>query len=130
MRWSLGRDNPELAQMPAQCIDDLDSLAHQKITRSKHHRTRLGFLTLDGNKPHGGSLYRFADRFGISGIILLALYKGLHIGWRYQADIVAELADLSSPVMSAAARLQSNQAGWKCCEKLENLCCDEAASEK
>jgi len=42
---------------------------------AEHDRRGLPFLALDRDEPHGRSLCRLADRFGIRRIILLPLHE-------------------------------------------------------
>ena len=60
-------------------------------------------------------------RFGVNRIGLAPLYIGLHVCRRHQADIVAELAKLTAPVMSGPARLHANQTTRQSLEELQQL---------
>jgi hypothetical protein len=64
----------------------------------------LLFLTLYRNEAHRRTLCRFADSFRVCSIILLPFDKGLHVLWRNQADFVAQVADLTRPIMRTATR--------------------------
>lgn len=45
-------------------------------------------------------------------MVLLLLHDGLHAGWRDQSDVLAEIADHPTPVVSACAGLHRQDAGW------------------
>lgn len=64
---SLSRDNAELSHMATYGIDQLDPLSNQCLAHAMKNQLALLFLTLDRHEPHGRSLDRFANRFGISG---------------------------------------------------------------
>jgi hypothetical protein len=87
--------------MPAQGVDQLGSLANQKIPRTKDDCRRLRFGALALHKPHRGSLRRFADRLCISHVVLLPLDERLHVSRRDKARVVPKLSNLASPVMGA-----------------------------
>ena len=88
----------------------LCALPHQQIAGPKYDRARLLFLALHGDKAHRRPLSGLADRFGVGGIVLRRFT--FDIGWRYQANRVAELADLTRPIMrTAQAPMATRQAG-------------------
>ena len=66
---------------------------------------------LDGHKAHGRAPDGFADRFGIVGVVLLALDVGFDELRRDQLDRVPQLAQFARPVMRAGARFHADQAG-------------------
>jgi hypothetical protein len=68
------------------------------------------FLAFHRHETHRGPLCCFANGFGICFIILLPLYERLYILGRIQANGVTKLADLTSPVMRAAARFHRDNA--------------------
>jgi hypothetical protein len=70
---TVGHDDAELSQMPAQGIDDLGSLLHQEITGAEHNRRCLSLVAFGSHETHRRALGRLADRFRIGRIVLLAL---------------------------------------------------------
>jgi hypothetical protein len=69
-------------------------LPHQQIAASEHHRCRLLLLCFYRHEPHARTLSRLADRFGIGGIVLLALHERLDVSRRDQPHLVAKLDQL------------------------------------
>jgi hypothetical protein len=55
-------------------------------------------------------------------VILLALNEGFDVGGRDKPHIMAQLTDLASPEMGAAAGLHRNHAPRQLAEKIQNLC--------
>jgi len=74
--YTLGEDIAILGQMPAQGVDALRALVHQKITCAEHDPVCLLRLALHRHKAHARPLGRFADRLGIRDV-LLPLHDGL-----------------------------------------------------
>src|SRR5262249_39309660 len=60
-------------------------------------------------------------RFGIGGIVLIALDVRLHVLRRHQSHLVAKRAQLPPPVVRRRARLQANQTGRQLTEERQNL---------
>src|SRR5215469_13543513 len=54
---------------------------------------------LTGTKQHRRAPNRLADRFGIGGIVLVALDVRLHVLRRHQSHLVAKRAQLPPPVV-------------------------------
>jgi hypothetical protein len=114
-------DHPELDQVTAERIDGLRALAHQQVPRAEHDGCGLLVRALEGHKAHGRALGGLADRLGISSAVLLSLDKGLDVSGRDEADRVAELGDLATPVVSAATGLQGHGTGRQRCEERQKL---------
>ncbi len=55
-------------------------------------------LAFDRHEAHGRVLHGFANRLGVSSVVLLPLYKRLEIGPRDQPHDMAELAEFATPV--------------------------------
>ncbi len=53
--------------------------------------------------------HRFAGRFGIVGVVVVALYVGLDEVRAHQPHYVPELADLPRPKVRSGASLYSHQ---------------------
>jgi hypothetical protein len=56
-----------------------------------------GFLQLAAKS--GNARARFTNRFCVSGIVLLSLDIGFHVGRRHQAHSVAERLKFARPIM-------------------------------
>ncbi|MFK4492260.1 transposase [Bradyrhizobium sp. USDA 336] len=101
----------EFSKMPTYRIDGLGPLAHHKVTNAKHHGRSLLLFALHGHEPHGRPLGCFADRFGVSGIVLLPLHERLDVTWSNQPDSMSQLRNLPRPVMAAGTCLHGDRAG-------------------
>ena len=66
-------------------------------------------------------LGRCADRLGVRRIVLLALDKRLHIGWRDQTDLMPKPADLTAPIVAARAGFHRDNATLQTGKELQNL---------
>src|SRR5215813_3201169 len=98
---ALRKDVAVFHQVPAQSVDALGALPYQEITGSEHDTVRLLLFALDRNKAHGWPLGRFTDGLCIGGIVLLPLDERLDVGRRDQAHMMAQLTDLTRPVVRA-----------------------------
>src|SRR4030095_4086498 len=76
---------------------------------------------LDRHKAHRRAPNLLANRFGIGGIVLVALDVRLHVLRRHQSHLVAKRAQLPPPVVRRRARLQANQTGRQSTEERQNL---------
>src|SRR5260370_61611 len=84
MRDALGKDVAVFGKVPAQSIDALRALMHQKIPGPEHDAVRLLLLVLDRNEAHARPLSRLTDCLGISRVILLPLHERLDLGpWNH-----------------------------------------------
>src|SRR5689334_5911296 len=97
-------------QVPAKSVDALGALPHQEISGAKHDAVRLLLFALDRNEAHARPLGRFTDRLCIGGIVLLPLDERLDVGWRDQADMMAQLSDFTRPVVRAGAGFHRDDA--------------------
>src|SRR5918994_4926402 len=104
------RDDPELCKMGADRIDHRSLLADQQMARAMEHQAALLLGRLGRHEPHGCPGDRFADRFGISGVVLLSLDVRLHVGRRHQAHRVSERLELARPMMRGGTGLNTNEA--------------------
>ena len=64
---------------------------------------------------------RLADRLGISGIVLMPLHIGLHVGRRHQPHGVAKRLELARPMMRRGAGLDANQARRQLLEERQHV---------
>src|SRR5215471_16840357 len=115
--------------MATQGVDRLRPLPHQKIPSSEYNGIGLGCFALHQHKAHRRSLRRLTDRLGISSIILLSLHKRLHVSRRDQADRMAKLADLTRPVVGAAASFHRHHARRLTGEKRKHLLAPQPLAE-
>jgi hypothetical protein len=69
------------------------------------HQATLLFRRLGLDEPHIGPCDCFADGLRVSGIILLPLDVGLHIGRRHQTHGMAKRLELTRPMMRCGAGL-------------------------
>src|SRR5262249_1129537 len=65
---------------------------------------------LGRDEPHVGSGDRLADRFGVSGIVLLPLDVGLHVSRRHQPHRMPKRLQFARPMMRCRAGLHTNEA--------------------
>lgn len=98
-RNSLRCDDAMLGQMCAKGIDKLRSLTDEEVSRPEKHGAGLLGFRLWNDEPHRRPGRCFNDRFCIGRIILLPFDKGLNVGRRDQANIMAKFADLTRPIM-------------------------------
>lgn len=71
-------------------------------------------------QPSEGSL-NLADRLGIGCVVLLPLHERLDVGRRDEPHLMAQLADLTAPEMSAAAGFHRHNTGLQLAEKRKYL---------
>src|SRR5262249_49502728 len=92
-------DNAELGKMGADRVDHGGLLADEEMAGAVKHQPALLLGLLSRNEPHVCPSDRFADRLGVSRIVLVSLDVWLHVGWRHQPHGVAERLELTRPVM-------------------------------
>src|SRR5262249_4328470 len=85
---ALRRDHAELGQMPAQTVTQPRTLAPQPLPATVQQHGSLLVSRLDRHKAHRRAPNRLADRFGIGGIVLVALDVRLHVLRRHQSHLV------------------------------------------
>lgn len=117
LRYDLG----ELPKVAPERIDRLRPLADQQLADPEHHRGPLGLFTLHWNEAHRRAIGRFADRFSIGSVVLLALHERLDVCGRDEANLVAQLADLAAPEVCAAAGFHRHQARRQLAEERPHL---------
>src|SRR5712671_3535871 len=106
------RDNAKLGEMGTNGIYHRNLLADEEMARAVEHQAALLLRCLGRDEPHVRPGDRFADCLGISGIVLVSLDVGLHIGWRHQAHGMAKCLELARPMMRRGARLDADQV-WR-----------------
>src|SRR5690242_5661912 len=117
-------------QVPAKNVDALGALPHQEISGAKHDAVRLLLFGLDRNEAHARPLGRFTDRLCISGIVLLPLDERLDVGRRDQAHLMAQLSDLTRPVVRTGTGFQRHDALGLPCEETEKLHASDALAKE
>jgi hypothetical protein len=70
---TLGRNDPELGEVPAQRVDRGGALADQLVAHPVQHTRRLLLRALDRHEPHARPRHRLAAGFGVGRIVLVAL---------------------------------------------------------
>ena len=83
------------------------------------HQAALLIRRLGLDESHVGPGDRFADGLGVSGIVLLSLHVGLHIGWRHQPYDMSECLELTRPMMRRSAGFDPDQARLQLLEERE-----------
>ena len=100
------RDDPKLCKMSADGVDHRGLLADEQVPGTVQRQAALLLWRLGRDEPHVWPGDRLADRFCVSGIVLVPLHIRLHIGRRHQAHGVAERLEFARPMMRRGARLQ------------------------
>src|ERR1700722_19375418 len=127
---ALRKDVAVFQQVPAESVDALGALTHQEITGSKHDAVRLLLFGLDRNEAHARPLGRFTDGLCIGGIVLLPLDERLDVGRRDQAHMMAQLSDLTRPVMRTGTRFHRDDAPGLRCSETEKLYASDALAKQ
>ena len=74
------RHDPELCEMGTDRIDYRGLLANEQMACAMEHQAALLLGCLGRDEAHVRPGDRFADGLGVSGIVLLSLDVGLHVG--------------------------------------------------
>src|SRR5215831_13315793 len=106
---ALRKDIAVFHQVPAQSVDALGALTHQEIAGAEHDAVRLLLFGLDRNEAHAWPLRRFTDGLCIGRIVLLPLDEWLDVDRRDQAHMMAQLSDLTRPVVRAGTGFPSRR---------------------
>ena len=96
----LRRDDPKLAQMPPQGVDQHRSLADQEIAGLVQHQHGLLGLRLHGD-AHCWPGDRLSNRFGVGRVRLAPLHVGFHISWGRQPLAQRRVVRPGGPVAHA-----------------------------
>src|SRR6516225_4569141 len=127
---ALRKDVAVFHQVPAQSVDALGALPHQEIAGSEHDAVRLLLFGLDRNKAHAWPLRRFTDGLCIGRIVLLPPDERLDVGWCDQAHVMAQLTDLTRPVVRTGTGFHRDDAPGLRCEKTEKLHASDALTKE
>src|SRR5262249_19368835 len=130
MSDALWKDVAVFQQVSAKSVDALGALTHQQIAGSKHDAVRLLLFGLDRNKAHARPLVCFTDSLGIGGIVLLPLDERLDVGRRDQAHMMAQLSDLTRPVVRTGTGFHRHHAPGLRCQKTEKLHASNALAKQ
>src|SRR5438128_4030381 len=103
------RDDAELGKMGTDRIDHCSLLADEQVACAMQHQTALLLGRLGLNESHVCPGHRFADCLGVGGIVLVSLHVRLDIGWRHQANGVAECLEFARPMMRGCAGLDTDE---------------------
>jgi hypothetical protein len=118
---ALRRHDSELRQMCPQRVHQHRALTHQLLTATMQQRRRLLLCRLDRHKSHRRALNSLANRFGIGGIVLIALDVRLHVLRRHQPHLMAQRAELARPVMRRCTRFQTDHTAWNAAQERQHL---------
>ena len=88
-------DNPKLGEMSADRIDHRGLLADEQMARTMEHQTALLLSGLGLDEPHVGSGDCLADRFRVSGIVLLPFDVRFYVSRRHQPHGATECFELA-----------------------------------
>src|SRR5215469_1103687 len=127
---ALRKDIAVFHQVPAKSVDALGALTHQEIAGSEHDAVRLLLFGLDRNKAHARPLGGFTDGLCIGGIVLLPLDERLDVGRRDQAHMMAQLSDLTRPVVRTGTGFHRHDAPGLRCQKTEKLHASNALAKE
>src|SRR5215472_6049651 len=127
---ALWKDVAVFHQVPAKSVDALRALPHQENAGSEHDAVRLLLFGLDRNEAHARPLGRFTDGLCIGGIVLLPFDERLDVGRRDQAHMMAQLSDLTRPVMRTGTGFHSHDAPGLRCQKTEKLPASDALAKE
>jgi len=111
------RDQAKLSHVGTYGVRELDPLPHQHRTRAVEHHHALLLRRLHLDVPHRGPGHGLADRFRIRAVILLPLDIRLHVAGWHQTHIMAQSAQLPSPIMRCRARLDADKTALQLLEK-------------
>jgi hypothetical protein len=109
------RHDAQLGHVSPDDINHQGLLADKELAGAMEHWTALLLGRLGLYKPLIGP-WRFADGFGVSGLVLLPLDLRLHVGQRHQAHDMPERRKFTRPMMRRGTGLDPNQARrqmWK-----------------
>src|SRR5215813_164522 len=127
---ALRKDIAVFHQVPAQSVDALGALTHQEIAGAEHDAVRLLLFGLDRNEAHAWPLRRFTDGLCIGRIVLLPLDERLDVDRRDQAHMMAQLSDLTRPVVRPGTGFHRNDAPRLRCYETEKLRASDALAEQ
>src|SRR6516162_3112934 len=127
---ALRKDVAVFHQVPAKSVDALGALTHQEIAGSEYNAVRLLLFGLDRNEAHAWPLRRFTDGLCIGRIVLLPLDERLDVGRRDQPHMMAQLSDLTRPIVRTGTSFHRDDAPGLRCEETEKLRASDALAKQ
>ena len=109
---ALGKDDAELRQQPTEHVDHLGPLPDNQTARSVQRKNGLLFRRFHIDEPHGRTGDGFADRLRIIGIVLVALYVGLHKLWGHQLYGKTPGLEMTRPMIRTCTGFHANHTTW------------------
>src|SRR6202521_141732 len=107
--------------MRADRIDHCSLLADEQVAGAMEHQATLLLARLGCDEAHVCPGDRFADCLGVSGIVLLPLDVGLHVGRWHQAHPMPKRLELARPMMRRCTGLDANETRRQLLEKRQNV---------
>jgi len=117
----LCRDDAELGEVRAQCVDGLCALPDEQVAHAVLHQPRLLLWRLNRHCTDRRSTDRLTARRSIDRIVLAALDVRHHVLGRHQPYIVPELLELARPVMRRRTCFHADQARRELGEEGQHL---------
>src|SRR6516225_7737403 len=77
------------------------------------HQQGLLISRLDRHEPHRWPCHGLADGGRVGSIVFRPFDITLHVARRHQTDVVTELGDFASPMMSGSAGFHTDQAALR-----------------
>jgi hypothetical protein len=108
---ALDRHQSDLAQMPAQRIEQRCALTDELLANPMAHHRGLVVDRTPSDEPLPGAHHRLADRRCVGRIRLIAPYVRLHMRRRDQFHLVTQRHELADPMMRRTASLHRHHAG-------------------
>ena len=87
------------------------------------------FGSLNPHETHGRTPHRLTACLRVGGIVLIALDVGLHIRCRHQADLVAQLRQLTRPMVRRGTGFHADEARRQSFEERDNLAAAKLLSD-
>ena len=122
-------DNPKLGKMGANGIDHRGLLADEQVPGTVQRQAALLPWRFGRHEPHVRPADRLTNRLGISGIVLMPLHIGLHVGRRHQAHGVAKGLKFARPMMRRGASFDTNQARWQLLKESQDVAALQLAAD-
>ena len=91
------------------------------MTGTVQRQAALLLWRLGRDEPHVWSGDRLADRLGVSGIVLMPLHIGLHVGRRHQANDMTKRLEFTRPIMCRRAGFDTDQARWQLLKERQHI---------
>lgn len=111
----------EFGEHTAHHVDQLRTLLDQQAANAMKRQRRLLLARLDGHEPHRLTGDRFADRLGVSCIVLTALHIRLHVSRRHQPYLMTKPGQFARPMVRRSAGLGTYQTWRLLLEKRQHL---------